>query len=85
MRRFPAIPAFSALFLAACLNGAAAPQAHAADCNAVARQAERETGGQAIRVNEKREAGGVVCIIKMNVPGSGGQRPRVRTLRIPAN
>ena len=50
-----------------------------ADCYQVADQAAAQYGAEVISVREK----GGNCIIKLRIPGQGGQPPRVETISVP--
>ncbi len=58
---------------------AAGTSALAANCSAVAEQAAAQYGAEIVSVKEK----GGTCIIKLRVPGQGGQPPRVIPLELP--
>jgi hypothetical protein len=72
--RETALPALLiALFLAA------GTPALAANCAAVAEQAAAQNGAEILSVKEK----GGNCVIKLRIPGQGGQPPRVETISVP--
>jgi hypothetical protein len=65
-----------ALFLLFALAGAAPAMA---DCYQLADQYAAQYGAEVLSVKEK----GGNCVIKLRIPGQGGQPPRVETISVP--
>jgi hypothetical protein len=72
--RKTALPALVVLLLLV-----AGTPALAANCSAVAEQAASQYGAEILSVKEK----GGNCVIKLRIPGQGGQPPRVETISVP--
>ncbi|MEM6617478.1 MAG: hypothetical protein AAGA88_04490 [Pseudomonadota bacterium] len=76
------------LFAFAFVSGLTEPQdAHAADCSSAVRQAEAQTGGQAIGSPRAQQSGGrTVCVVTVLITDpSGKSPPSRRTVSVPAN
>ena len=63
-------------------DGTAIVQA-AADCSRAASQVVGQTGGQLLSASAKGSGGQTVCEITVLVPGSGNDRPKKVTVRVP--
>lgn len=55
----------------------------AADCSGAAAQVVGQTGGQLLSAAAKSSGGQTVCEITVLVPGSGNDRPKKVTVRVP--
>ncbi|OCW55867.1 hypothetical protein AWJ14_14940 [Hoeflea olei] len=55
----------------------------AADCSGAAAQVVGQTGGQLLSASPKNQGGQTVCEITVLVPGSGNERPKKVTVRVP--
>ena len=55
----------------------------AADCSGAASQVVGQTGGQLLSASAKSDGGQTVCEITVLVPGSGNERPKKVTIRVP--
>ncbi|KGF68215.1 hypothetical protein LL06_17755 [Hoeflea sp. BAL378] len=55
----------------------------AADCSGAAAQVVGQTGGQLLSASATSEGGQTVCEITVLVPGSGNERPKKVTVRVP--
>ena len=55
----------------------------AADCSGAAAQVVGQTGGQLLSASAQSNGGQTVCEITVLVPGSGNERPKKVTVRVP--
>lgn len=55
----------------------------AADCSGAAAQVVGSTGGQLLSASAETGGGQTVCEITVLVPGSGNERPKKVTVRVP--
>ncbi|MBC7279855.1 MAG: hypothetical protein H5U12_00145 [Hoeflea sp.] len=55
----------------------------AVDCSGAASQVVGSTGGQLLSASAKTSGGQTVCEITVLVPGSGNERPKKVTVRVP--
>ena len=77
MNTISTIVAATSLYLAAGL----VPAAFADNCSSIAAAEASRRGAQVLSVRALSEGGRTVCEIKLRVPGSGGQPPRVEEIR----
>jgi hypothetical protein len=73
MKKAAFLAALIALFLASGMP------AQADNCSAVADQYAAQYGAEVLSVKEQ----GGNCVIKLRIPGQGGQPPRVETISVP--
>tara|TARA_R110002020_G_scaffold189446_6_gene388487 strand:+ start:3932 stop:4219 length:288 start_codon:yes stop_codon:yes gene_type:complete len=55
----------------------------AADCSGAAAQVVGQTGGQLLSASAKSSGNQTVCEITVLVPGTGNERPKKVTVRVP--
>ena len=74
----------AALLLSICLLYLApAGEACADNCAQAARSLAATQGAEVIDVRSVQEGGRIVCVVRLRVPGTGGQPPRLATVRVP--
>ncbi len=55
--------------------------AYGANCAQIANREARQRSADVLNVREQDRGGRTICVIRLRVPGNGGNPPRVETIR----